>query len=918
MKKGVRRILITILSLVVTTMVGAQDLTLTTLPTQGLLPSASIHCIFQDTEGFMWYGTESGLCRDNGYQIDVFRPSALESWMVNCIAESTHGNILFGTADGLYCIDKSDYAMRRVELDSARHSIGAIFQDSRNHLWVGVNGMLFECSDDGQVVRSYPCQFDGNPVSVTSFYEDTRGTLYVMQWGCCGILRKRSGEKDFSPMKWPLTAEPFQLIEIPRQGDTSASDKQLFWVATSGEGIVKMAVDGDELTIEPQQATMGELRRMRTLSFLRDNRHGLIWTTTQDGLYAYKSDNDGNLQEFPLTAVMPSGRKILDRLCQDKEGNVYVSGFTPHSFVLSFSQRDVQRVTADAIRRTTGYPLLADRSVCDGNTHIWIWQGRQGLMLYDRVNDTVEDVPLNCDRNILARSQGGIWATNASVLYRLWHEAGRIHHEEVAQTRKGSRIRCIYEKKGDALYVATDSRLYRLTLMGQQFSEIASLPAKPRDIAVSDEGVVYIALGTEGLYKLAADGKMQRISNIPESVLSVCAMSDGTLWTSTNEGNVYHYNPQDGEFSKESLLSSPNRAAIRYVRTDGLGHVWTLTDQQVCEYAPQSHALHTFKNSDPFIDVSYFYALETIDANRMCIDGAGAIIEVHSSPELSVRKAAQVQPILTAVLMNGEKRLVGRNAETLSLAANEEDFTLELSTLDHLHASSISFAYQIEGIQNRWVYLPQGTNSIIVNNLSKGNHRLRVMATDRHGLWSEPVDVITIHREPHWWETWWAYILYILMAIAAIYGIWLLERRIQLLYRLIRRRQEVRLDEIELRRDDIAELQRNDEFLKKAIAKTEEHLSEPDYNVESLSADMCMSRITLYRRIQEQTGMSPTDFIRDIRLKKAAQLLLQSPSATIADVARKVGFATPKYFSRCFKEKFGVLPKDYSATNVSR
>ena len=185
------------------------------------------------------------------------------------------------------------------------------------------------------------------------------------------------------------------------------------------------------------------------------------------------------------------------------------------------------------------------------------------------------------------------------------------------------------------------------------------------------------------------------------------------------------------------------------------------------------------------------------------------------------------------------------------------------------------------------------------------------MATDRYGCWSQPVQVVTLSRAAHWYETWWAYLIYICLAIAVVYAIWRLERRIHLLRRLIKRRQEVRLDEIEMKREDIDALKRDADLLHKAIAKIEEHLADADYNVQMLSDDLCMSRITLYRRIQELTGQSPTDFIRDIRLKKAAQLLLQSPDATIADIARKVGFSTPKYFSRCFREKFGQLPTEY-------
>ena len=175
----------------------AQDFTVSTLPTQGSLPSAFIHCILQDSEGYMWYGTESGLCRDNGYQIDVFRPSANYSYGVNCISEDARGNIVFGTSDGLFKIDKSNYQSDKVELDSAAHRIDALFKDSAGHLWVGTEGRVYELDEIGDFVNSYTCQVSGSPVGVASFYQDADEKLYVLQWGR-GILRKRKHENSFS------------------------------------------------------------------------------------------------------------------------------------------------------------------------------------------------------------------------------------------------------------------------------------------------------------------------------------------------------------------------------------------------------------------------------------------------------------------------------------------------------------------------------------------------------------------------------------------------------------------------------------------------------------------------------------------------------------------------------------------------
>ena len=71
-----------------------------------------------------------------------------------------------------------------------------------------------------------------------------------------------------------------------------------------------------------------------------------------------------------------------------------------------------------------------------------------------------------------------------------------------------------------------------------------------------------------------------------------------------------------------------------------------------------------------------------------------------------------------------------------------------------------------------------------------------------------------------------------------------------------------------------------------------------------------MSRMNLYRKLQSLTGQTPSEFIRAIRLKKGAQMLV-SGVASVAEVADRVGFSTPSYFSKCFKEMFGVLPTQY-------
>ncbi len=89
-------------------------------------------------------------------------------------------------------------------------------------------------------------------------------------------------------------------------------------------------------------------------------------------------------------------------------------------------------------------------------------------------------------------------------------------------------------------------------------------------------------------------------------------------------------------------------------------------------------------------------------------------------------------------------------------------------------------------------------------------------------------------------------------------------------------------------------------------------MDNPEFSVEDLSRDMFMNRVTLYRKIHSLTGKSPLEFIRSIRLKRAARLLEKS-GMSVAEIAYEVGFNNPKIFAKFFKEEFKVTPSQYAA-----
>ncbi|MBL7851767.1 MAG: DNA-binding response regulator, partial [Cyclobacteriaceae bacterium] len=109
-------------------------------------------------------------------------------------------------------------------------------------------------------------------------------------------------------------------------------------------------------------------------------------------------------------------------------------------------------------------------------------------------------------------------------------------------------------------------------------------------------------------------------------------------------------------------------------------------------------------------------------------------------------------------------------------------------------------------------------------------------------------------------------------------------------------------------------LSQDEQFLQKVKETIIAQMSDEQLSVESLADDMGMSRVQLYRKVSALTGMAVNELIRKLRLQRAAQLLGQN-WGPVSQVAYEVGFSNLSYFSRVFKEEFGVLPSEFTVSN---
>ena len=151
--------------------------------------------------------------------------------------------------------------------------------------------------------------------------------------------------------------------------------------------------------------------------------------------------------------------------------------------------------------------------------------------------------------------------------------------------------------------------------------------------------------------------------------------------------------------------------------------------------------------------------------------------------------------------------------------------------------------------------------------------------------------------------------------IAKPFELKILFARVDNLIRSSKMRQAAFRKEENLDLESLAYPSADKQFLQSIIDSIEQHLEESEFDLEQLAAEKNMSKSTLYRKIKSMTGMTPLDFIRNIKMKRACMMLFNR-SHTISEVAYAVGFNSPKYFTRCFKDEFGVTPSEYLQKNT--
>ena len=260
----------------------------------------------------------------------------------------------------------------------------------------------------------------------------------------------------------------------------------------------------------------------------------------------------------------------------------------------------------------------------------------------------------------------------------------------------------------------------------------------------------------------------------------------------------------------------------------------------------------------------------------------------------------------------------------LRLHYTERTFLLTFESINLRNQFDIVYQYKVG--KGEWSQ-PTDEQTIRFTNMEAGTHPLLLRCISRTcGTVLDEVKLTIIVSQP-WWNSWWMWILYISLILLAFYAAWQVYHLHTKYMRLVLSdlnlppafQDEVTEEEQPMQLSDTQEegtetaqepdAEDGSEFIARVTKLVVDNLSNPDFNIDRLCRELAMSRTLFYLKLKTYTGKSPQDFIRIIRLERAAALLRSGRSVT--DTAYQTGFDNSKYFSTVFKKYFGVSPSKY-------
>jgi signal transduction histidine kinase/ligand-binding sensor domain-containing protein/CheY-like chemotaxis protein/HPt (histidine-containing phosphotransfer) domain-containing protein len=779
------------------------------------LPQGTVVSTLQDSQGFVWLGTEDGLVRYDGHELVRYAYShtasgGLPGNFINQIVEDAHHDLWIAIKDaGLarwnratdnFTVYRHDTANAGSLASDAVHNV---LVDERGRIWVGTSDAGIDILEPA---TGHIEHLRHDPANEHSLVNDQIYTLMLDRSATLWVGTAAGLDQ------WQPDRSAFIHFRHAAEDAHSLSGNQVYqvledrsgalWVGTNDGGLNQMDRGGRVVkSFRHDPGREASLSNDDVRALLED-RSGHLWVGTVDGLdllnretgafshYRHDESDAGSLRDSYVMS-----------LYEDTGGQVWigthdggVSRWNPHSW--EFGGRRPGWLAGKSVTAFADAP----------DNKVWIASLGGGLVQYD--GDTGEATDIDTilgrrnslgDRRVMSLYQdrhGALWI--GTMLNGLKKLSPNGHLESIPIRRGDSHslsdggIMTIFETRNGQLWIGTHDGganvLDPVTGLVRQLPFASSAPgavsgASVTAVAEDANGNFWIGTDGSGLNLARPDGAVIKVfrhdskdpASLPSNTVNALDIDvEGRVWIGTDSGGLVQAvgaaaAPDSIRFQAMSREEGLSSDTIYGVLSDAKGRLWLSGNAGLMRVDPDSHEVKTYHREQGLQGEEFGSgAYLRLRDGRLCFGGPGGFNIFN--PARLTDGAVAPRVALTRLEVLGvpvssatpywllDRIVVDYRASIVSL---------DFSALDFTSPKRNRLAYRVAGLSDRWIDL--GTQRrVTLTNLDAGDHLLEVRAANADSVWSDPPLRLTVHRNPAPWRSPWAYAAYALIVILFI------------------------------------------------------------------------------------------------------------------------------------------------------
>ena len=725
-------------------------------------------------------------------------------------------------------------------------------------------------------------------------------------------LRDSGGIEPFPDGGW------FDGDEI--EGIYEGADGQVY-VASTLKGISE---------IDPVSGSIRGLFSLPEGTVLLDSffeRQRWLWLTTTDGVWRYDLMGTGvrRIERDPDDRFSLSGNYVTSAFVDDgggvwlgtKDGGLNWSGIAQTNFRKHYMASGISLEGC-----------IVSGFAEESPSRVWVSTEQAGLLLWNPETSEVERVrtpgiPATvCSPCIDGNS---LWFGSLHGLYRLDTRTNALKSYGVLKKKSGRndpKVYVVHKTENGDIYAGTTLGLSKYDRENDRFVDTEVFEGVfVTSIDEDAKGNLWLSSFASGIWRWTpSNGEilhLERDDGLPDNkVASVHVDANGRVWAIGFSHGFSEYIPETGKFSTYDSSRFPSLPSDVFFRgvEDRSGCLWLASDSGLVQFNPETSGLRLYTEIEGLLDTKLTNSALRLSSGELCFGSNNGFISF--SPK-RLRTGGHPDIIISRLHVGDAAVTTDDNLDLLDdirLDHDQNSFGFDFSVPDMSAASSSWLQCRLKGYDSQWRDISV-SRSAFWYSVPAGTYTLELRSSISSSEWHEAHFPLKIVIRPPFWASSWGITLIVFIVLLFVAAVFLVVR-----YNAERKSRQMEIDyrrskEEEVFREKINTVsqivglpKKDQDFLAEFDGIVRENLSNALLSNEIIAEKMAVSPSTLVRRIRRLLDTSPNNYVRNLRLVVAAEMLREPHGNNISEICYAVGFSNVSYFAKCFREMYGKTP----------